>query len=173
MQCLPLARVAVGDIGHCQEHSILLATFAAIMITSPTWRPPRRCADCGEPMHGAAHWHARRVRQVPAESAVRGKPVATRLNKSRAWRTAIYALEKLMQGVDALATGVGRAQERLGHGFAARHLFPFDDTTWGRGCSDRVIRAAETVAPLANREQGPGHVLRLVFMPGSLSTRLK
>ena len=68
-------------------------------------------------MHGAAHWHARRVRQVPAESAVRGKPVATRLNKSRAWRTAIYALEKLMQGVDALATGAGRAQERLGHGY--------------------------------------------------------
>jgi hypothetical protein len=34
MQCLPLARVAAGDIGHCQEHSILLAIFAAIMITS-------------------------------------------------------------------------------------------------------------------------------------------
>ena len=124
MQCVPLARVAVGDIGHYQEHSILLAIFAAIMITSPTWRPPRPCADCGEPMHGAAHWHARRVRQVPAESAVRGKPGSLPVIKypkckSRAWRTAIHALEKLMQGVDALATGAGRAQERLGHGFAA------------------------------------------------------
>jgi hypothetical protein len=137
MQCVPLARVAVGDIAHYQEHSILLAIFAAIMITSPTWRPPRParpCADYGEPMHGA-HWHARRVRQVPAESAVRGKPGSLPVIKypkckSRAWRTAIKALEKLMQAVDTLAAGAGRAQERLGHGY----LEPVTclTTTWGR-----------------------------------------
>jgi hypothetical protein len=34
---------------------------------------------------------------------------------------AIYVLEKLIQAVDALATGAGRVQERLGH--AAIHLF--------------------------------------------------
>ena len=34
---------------------------------------------------------------------------------------AIYVLEKLIQVVDALATGAGRVQERLGH--AAIHLF--------------------------------------------------
>ena len=55
MQCMPLARVAVGDIGHYQEHSILLANFAAIMISVAdvaTTRPARPCADYGEPMHG-------------------------------------------------------------------------------------------------------------------------
>jgi hypothetical protein len=41
------------------------------------------------------------------------------------------ALEKLMQAVDTLATGAGRAQERLGHGY----LEPVTclTTTWGRG----------------------------------------
>jgi hypothetical protein len=34
----------------------------------------------------------------------------------------IYALEKLMQAVDALATGADRVQERLAE--AARHLVP-------------------------------------------------